>query len=165
MINNQNRSKVFITIIGILLVANIALISFLLLKKDRGNHEKRTDRKTVIAGFLKNEIGFDAAQLQRYDTLSDRHKEHMKKMMDSLRTPKDRQFKELAAANFSDSVMNTIANQSAATQKVMELQMFNHLKNVRVLCTPAQLPKFDSLFGKVFSRKGGDDKKKDTQKK
>ena len=147
-----------------MLVANIALISFLSLKKDRGNHEKRTDRKTVIAEFLKNEIGFDAAQLQLNDTLSGRHKEHMKKMMDSLSTPKDKQFKELVAANFNDSVMNTIANQSAATQKVMELQMFNHLKNVRSLCTPAQLPKFDSLFGKVFSRKGGDYKKKDTQK-
>lgn len=165
MINKQNRSKVFLAIIGILLVANIALVSFFLLKKDGSRHEKHSDRKTVIAGFLKKEIGFDAAQLQQYDTLSDRHKEHMKKMMDTLRSPKDKQFKELVAADFNDSAMNTIANQSAATQKVMELQMFNHLRNVRLLCTPAQLPKFDSLFGNVFSRKGGDDKKKDFKKK
>ena len=165
MINKQNRSKVFLAIIGILLVANIALVSFFLLKKDNCKHEKRPDKKAMISAFLKNEIGFDTVQLKQYDTLSDRHKENMKGMMDSLRTPKDQQFKELAAANFSDSVMNNMAGQSATAQKAIELQMFNHLKNIRLLCTPQQLPKFDSLFGKVFNRRGGDGKKKDTEKK
>ena len=84
----------------------------------------------------------------------------MKKMFDSLRSSKDKQFKELTAADFSDSVMNSIADQSAATQKTMELQMFNHLKNVRLLCTPEQLPKFDSLFVKMLNRRGGEGRKK-----
>ncbi|MBK6378844.1 MAG: hypothetical protein IPF72_03515 [Chitinophagaceae bacterium] len=111
-------------------------------------------------GFLKNEIGFDTVQLSKYNVLSDRHRENMKKMMDSLRTPKDKQFKELAAGGFSDSVMNSLAEHSATAQKAMELRMFNHLKKIRLLCTPDQLPKFDSLFGKVFSRKGGEGRKK-----
>lgn len=165
MINKQNRSKVFLAIIGILLVANIALVSFFLLKKDGCNHEKRPDKKAMISAFLKNEIGFDAVQLKQYDTLSDMHKENMKKMMDSLRTPKDLQFKELAAGSFSDSTMNSLAEQSATVQKAMELRMFNHLRKIRLLCTPEQQPKFDSLFGKIFSKKGGDSKKKDTDKK
>jgi hypothetical protein len=161
MINKQNRSKAFLAIIGILLIANIALVSFFLMKKDGDRREKRPDKKAVISAFLKSEIGFDTVQLKQYDTLSDRHRDNMKKMMDSLRTPKDQQFKELAAANFSDSAMSSVAGQSAASQKAMELQMFNHLKNIRLLCTPAQLPKFDSLFGKVFTKKGGDGRKKD----
>jgi protein CpxP len=165
MINKQNRSKVFLAIISILLVANIALVSFFLLKKDDGKREKRPDRKAMISAFLKNEIGFDTIQLKQYDTLSDRHRENMKKMMDSLRTPKDQQFKELAAANFSDSAMNSLAGQSASTQRTMELRMFNHLKNIRLLCTQEQLPKFDSLFGKILNRKGGDGKKKAPEKK
>jgi len=165
MINKQNRSKVFLAIIGILLVANIALVSFFLLKKDGGSPEKRPDKKAVIAGFLKNEIGFDAAQLQQYDTLSDRHKENMKKMIDSLRTPKDQQFKELAAANFSDSAMNSLAEQSATVQKAIEWRMFNHIRKVRSLCTPAQLLKFDSLFGKILNKRGGDVRKKEADKK
>lgn len=165
MINKQNRSKVFLTIIGILLVANIALVSFFLMKKDGSRREKKPEWKTVISGFLKNEIGFDTVQLNKYYSLSDRHRESMKKMMDSLRTPKDKQFNELAAANFSDSAMNTMAGQSATVQRAMELQMFNHLKNIRLLCTQEQLPKFDSLFGKILNRKGGDGRKKDSDKK
>ena len=29
-----------------------------------------------------------------------------------------------------------------------------------MICTPAQLPKFDSLFGKMLNKRGGDGKKK-----
>jgi len=160
MINKQNRSKVFLVIIGILLVANIAMVSFFLLKKDGGKRDKKPEWKTVISGFLKNEIGFDTVQLKQYDSLSDRHKDNMKNLMDSLRSTKEKQFKELAAVNFSDSAMNAVADRSAATQKTMELKMFNHLRNIRLLCKQEQLPKFDSLFGKVLNRRGGDPKKK-----
>ena len=160
MINKQNRSKVFLVIIAILLVANIAMVSFFLLKKDGGKRDKKPEWKTVISGFLKNEIGFDTVQLKQYESLSDRHKDNMKKLMDSLRSTKEKEFKELAAVDFSDSAMNTVADRSAATQKTIELKMFNHLRNIRLLCKPEQLPKFDSLFGKVLNRRGGDPKKK-----
>lgn len=160
MINKQNRNKIFLAIIGILLVANIVMVSFFIMKKDGGRHEKKTEWKTIISGFLKNEIGFDTLQLQQYDSLSDMHKDNMKKMMDSLRIPKEKQFKELALLNFSDSAMNAIADKSAATQRAMELRTFNHLRKIRLLCKPEQLPKFDSLFGKVLNRKGADAQKK-----
>jgi len=164
MINKQNRSKVFLTIIGILLVANIAMITFFIMKKDTDRHQKRPDRKEMIANFLKNEIGFSTAQLQQYDTLSTRHRENIKIMFDSLRSTKDKQFKDLTAGNFSDSVINSVAEQSAVSQKIMELQMFNHLKNIRMLCTPEQLPKFDSLFVKVLNRRNSEGRKKTTDK-
>lgn len=164
MINKQNRSKVFLTIIGILLVANIAMITFFIMKKDTDRHQKRPDRKEMIANFLKNEIGFSTAQLQQYDTLSTRHRENIKIMFDSLRSTKDKQFKDLTAGNFSDSVINSVADQSAVSQKIMELQMFNHLKNIRMLCTPEQLPKFDSLFVKVLNRRNSEGRKKTTDK-
>lgn len=165
MINDQNRSKVLITIIGILLVANIALVSFFLLKKDGVKPEKRPDRKTMIANFLKAEIGFSTLQLQQYDSLSTGHSERIKNMFDSLRSNKDKQFKLLALANFSDSAMNHIAEQSGETQKMMELKMFNHLKKIRLLCTSEQLPAFDSLFVKVLNRRNGDARKKQAEKK
>jgi len=166
MINKQNRSKVFLAIIAILLVANIAMVSFFLLKKDTdpAKRVRRPEWKAVISDFLKKEIGFDTVQLKQYDSLSDRHKANMKNMMDSLRSSKDKQFKELAAAGFSDSAMNAVADRSAANQKVMELRMFNHLRKIRMLCTPDQQPKFDSLFGKVLNRRNGENKKRQKEK-
>lgn len=165
MINTQNRSKVLVAIVMLLLIANIALVSFFLLKKDPPRRDKYEERKAMIAGFLKNEIGFNQAQLQQYDSISSKHHDNIKAMFDSLKSSKDKQFKQLAAGNFSDSVMNMVADQSAVSQKMMELQMFNHLKNIRQLCTVEQLPKFDSLFAKVLKKRGGDGRKKEEEKK
>ena len=146
MINKQNRSKVFLAIIGILLVANIAMVSFFLLNKDCDKREKKPDRKTIIANFLKTEIGFDTLQLQQYDSLGNRHKDNMKKMMDSLRSTKDNQFKELTAAGFSDSAMNSIADQSAVSQKAMELRSFNHLKKNKIALQARAITKIRFTF-------------------
>ena len=165
MINTQNKNKIFVSIIIMLMITNIALVSFFLLKKDGGRRDKHEDRKAMIANFLKSEIGFSTEQLQRYDTLSNNHRDNIKKMFDSLRSSKDKQFKQLAAGNFTDSVMNSVASQSAVSQKMMELQMFNHLKRIRLLCTVAQLPKFDSLFVKVLNKRGGEGRKKIGEKK
>lgn len=163
MINDQNRSKVFLVIIGILLVANIAILAFFLQKKPAVKQSNRPDRKTYVANFLKNEIGFNQQQLIQYDTLSNRHHEKIKSLYENTRNNKNEQFKQLVAGNFGDSAISKLAAQSATSQNIIEVHMFNHIKSIRLLCTPEQLPKFDSLFIKVFNRKGGEARKKDTK--
>ena len=160
MTNNKNKSKVLLIIIGILLVANLTMVTFYLVNKYGKKHNSHPDRKTMTSNFLKTEIGFDSVQLKQYDSLSTRHKENMKRMFDSLKVSKDGQFRQLTNGKFSDSVMDKVATQSAANQKIMELMMFNHLRNVRMLCKPLQFAAFDSLFIKTLSRHGGDARKK-----
>jgi periplasmic protein CpxP/Spy len=159
MINYQNRSKVFLVIIAILLIANIALLAFFLEKKGPDKQPDRQDRKAFIANFLQKEIGFNQQQLLQYDTLSIRHREKISRQFENIRNNKTGQFKQLVAFDFSDSSINMVANQSTASQKIIEVNMFNHIKSIRLLCTPEQLPKFDSLFIKVFNRRGEGRKK------
>ncbi len=159
MINNQNQRKAFLGIIAILLIANIAMLAFFLQKKGPDKQAGRPDRKTIIANYLKNDIGFNPQQLIQYDTLSNRHREKIGNLFENVRNNKNEQFKQLVAGNFSDSAINLVAGLSASSQKIMEVQMFNHIKNIRLLCIPAQLPKFDSSFYKVFSKRGDGRKK------
>jgi len=154
MEEKQSRSKGLVLLIGILLLTNIALAALLLFKKDKPDNEKRPDRRAMIATFLKEEIGFSKEQLQQYDTLSTRHQENVRKLFESHRASKDNQFKQLVAGGFSDSIISRVADSSAATQRAMEVRMFNHLKKIRMLCTPDQRPRFDSLFVKVLNRRG-----------
>ena len=163
MINNQNKSKVFLLIIAILVIANIAMLSFFLQKKETKPRVDKPDRKTVISNFLKNEIGFNQSQLIQYDTLSNRQRDKMKSLFEDMRNNKNSQLKQLAPGNFSDSIINVVADQAVVSQKMMNIQMSNHIKSVRELCTPEQLPKFDSLFIKAFS-KWGDGRKKPENK-
>lgn len=160
MINNQNQRKVYLVIIALLLVANIAMLAFFLQKKcpDRQT-AARPDRKVIIENYLKNEIGFDQQQLVQYDTLSNRHRNKIRTQYENAKNNKTAQLKKLAASNFSDSTINVLADQSSASQKIMEVSMFNHIKNIRLLCTPAQRVKFDTSFIKIFSRRGDGRKK------
>lgn len=158
MTNIQNQKKVLIVIIAILLIANVAMLAFFLQKKEP-EKPRRPDRKTVIANFLKNDLGFNQQQLTQFDTLSKVAHQKMGALYDSSKNNKNEQFKKLAAEGFTDSAINFAANEAGASQKIMESQMLYHIKSIRQLCTPGQLPKFDSLFYKVFNKRGGDKKK------
>ena len=162
IINNPNQRKVFLITITILLSVNIVLLAFLLLNKDRAKQGAKQDRKTVISNFLKKEIGFDQEQLLQYDTTSKLYRVKIKSFFENFGTNKNEQLKKLVSGNFSDSVIQSLGDESAAAHKIMEVNMFTHIKNIRQLCKPAQLPAFDSLFSKVFGKK--DEGKKKTTK-
>lgn len=165
MINKTNNNKILLLIIALLLIANIALLAFLFFDKEDHHEGKRPDRRTMISNFLKTEIGFNAVQLQQYDSISLKHKENMKAVFEQLKNGKGEQFKELVAGNFKDSVMMGIAEKSAAAQKQMELNMFSHLRKVRSICTEDQLAKFDSLFVKMLKRNKDDGKRMGAKEK
>lgn len=154
MIVKQNKSKLVLIIIGLLLVVNIILLSFFLLKRQKSKTDVHQGRKVYIAAFLEEEIGFNKQQLQQYDSLSNRHREIMKAEFDKIRNHKEEQFKQLVGADFNDSAIYTIAEQATATQKLIQIRSFKHLRSIRQMCTVEQQAKFDTSFYKVFNRKG-----------
>ena len=153
----DNRTKVFILITAILLIANIAL---LVLYFQQDKQHKRQDRKTYIAAFLKKEIGFTQGQLAKFDTLSNSHRAKISQVFDSQKVNKAVEFEQLVKGDFSDSIINIVAGASAASQKNAEALFFTHMKNIRLLCTPQQLPAFDSLFVKVLTRRSSEGSRK-----
>ncbi len=160
MIKNSKNSKIFLVTIAILLISNIVLLSFFFQKQEPDPPSKRQDRKVYIAEFLQKEIGFNQQQLLQYDSLGEGQQKIMRSFFDNMRNKKKQQFQQLVIDNFSDTSINRLADESAAIQRKMEVQMFNHIKSVRQLCLPDQLPRFDTSFAKVFNRRGGDSKKK-----
>jgi flagellar basal body-associated protein FliL len=158
--NNPNQRKVFLIALIILLAVNIVLLTFLLVNKEgsRKGHN-RPDRKAMISNFLKTDIGFDQQQLLQYDTASNLYRSKTKHLFENFRANKNEQLKQLVAGNFSDSVIQLLGEQSAANHKTMEVNMLYHIKNIRQLCKPSQLPAFDSLFNKVFGRRDEGGKK------
>jgi hypothetical protein len=126
--------------------------------------ERKGGRSRGAKEFLQKEIGFNRQQLLQYDSLNKQHHKKGKAAFDEMRNNKEQQFKELGAGAFNDSAVAGAILQSAEKQKVMELQFFNHLREIRKLCTAEQLPKFDSLCYKMWNRRG-DNKKKQEEKK
>ena len=154
----QSKSKILITIIGILLITNIALVSFYFLNRPAPN-KPRADRAAMISAFLKNELGFNQEQLTQYDSLNARHRIIIKAKFDEIRMDKENEFKQLTQDNFSDSSINNSASSFTGKQKEIEITMFKYFKDIRNLCTPQQLPKFDTSFYKMMNRRNDERKK------
>jgi hypothetical protein len=76
----------------------------------------------------------------------------MKSLFEDMRNNKNGQLKQLAAGNFSDSITNVVADQAVVSQKIMNIQMSNHIKSVRGLCTPEQLQNLILYLSKHLAR-------------
>ena len=158
MMNTQPKSKTLIIVIGVLLVANIVLLSYFLLNKPA---DKRPERKSPMTGYLKNEIGFTNEQMAQFDTVKSQHRREIKKLYDAMKSNKVKEFKKVGEDHFSDSSITSAAAYSSSKQMELEVLMLQHLKAIRSICTPVQQAKFDTGFYKVMNRPRGDDKSKD----
>ena len=151
--STTSKNKILLLAVVFLLLTNIAML-ILFLNMGHGKRGPHGGRDGMMKEFLKTEIGFNPMQLQLYDSLS---KEYMKKVKISfteMRNSKTQMFKDLGTAAFSDSAIILATDKSASIQKQMEVKMLTHFKEIRNLCTPDQQLKFDSLFYKVWNRKG-----------
>ena len=156
---NSSKTKILVTAVIFLLLTNIAMLVFFLCCKGPGKRDSHGGgREAMMRSFLQKDIGFSTLQLQQYDTLSKVHKENTKQEFDQMRNNREAEMKELGRNGFSDSAIWLAAGKSSATQKEMVEKMLLHFKDIRKLCTEEQLPKFDSLFYKIWNRK--DDKRK-----
>ncbi len=157
--STQSKNRILILAVAVLLLINIGMLVYFLYFNAPVKSGKHGGREAMMTEFLQKDIGFNLQQLQQYDTLSKAHRERMKALFEEAGKNKESQMKHLAGAGFSDSAINEIAAQSAEKQKLLEVRMFLYLREVRQICTPLQLPKFDSLFQKVIGRRNGPGKK------
>ncbi|MEO7263901.1 MAG: hypothetical protein ABIW38_03265 [Ferruginibacter sp.] len=160
MMRREPKSKMLILFIAILFVAN--MVTLYLLFANKPVMKERTDRKANTIAFLRDSVGFDSSQLVLYDSLSSRHKRGVKIIFEDMGRRREITFKTLATVGFSDSAIATNAASLSEQQKDIEVTMLHHLKDIRSLCTPAQLVAFDAGFYKLIARRS--ESKKDSKK-
>jgi hypothetical protein len=160
MINKPNRSKTLLVIIAILLLANIGGLAYYLANKPaprKGNPSSQW--KNAMANYLKADLGFDTVQLKQYEDLKVTHRKSLDTLFEQLKAEKENRLHFLAENGYSDSSIIQAVNSSAEKQKMLDLQMLRHLKDVRALCTEEQKKRFDTSIYKIMARRGGDKKK------
>ncbi len=157
MRTENSSNKIFIIIIGLLLVANIGTVAMLMMG---GKKNDAPEHKNMMRNYLKKEIGFSDKQLQDFDTIKSRHRAEVKQLFEEMRQNKQNNLKTLSNAGFSDTALQTAATSAAADQQNVELNMLRHLRDVRNICTPAQRAVFDTGFYRIMTRSQGDQKNK-----
>jgi periplasmic protein CpxP/Spy len=158
---NRSSNKILIVIIAFLLLANIATITLFLLNKKADTGYGKDDRKNSMRNYLKNEIKFSDKQLATFDSIKNQQHSQTKLIFDSMRTSRQDRLKFLGKNDFADSFIKDAANAAARQQSQVEVRFLEHLKEIRQLCTPEQMKRFDTGFYKIMNRQQGDDKKKE----
>ncbi len=146
------RNKVLSVLVIILLLTNLLLLFFFVWNKPDEGVKGPVRGRGEVTQLLEKEVGFSKQQLDQYKQLKDQHWERMKPSFGELRIARDNLYKLLNESSVPDSVVTAAADSIGARQVVIDLQTFRHFREVRSLCTPEQLPRFDSVVQHVMKK-------------
>lgn len=148
-----NNNKALIFIIAILLIANIVMLIFFVGMHSPGQNRRSGHGGHVrerITNFLKQEIGFSNTQLDQFDSLREKHWKEMKPMIKSMNATKDVFYAHLNDATIDSTLYNSLLDSISIKQKNLDRMVFLHFRNIRLLCTPDQIPKYDAMVQEVI---------------
>ncbi len=146
------KNKSLVSIIIFLLITNLAMLFFFLKINSAGQKSLPPHDPNGISTLLKNEVGFNDQQLEKYQSIRKQHLEKMGPLFDNLKKSKENLYNLLYTPQVADSVINNAANRIAESQKNLDMEMFNHFKMYRLICDSGQLQKFDTTVKKVVTR-------------
>lgn len=132
-------------VLGLLLL-NLGLLGWIWLSPQ--NHVRSGE---TPARFLERELNFTEEQKKRFRLLREDHHASVQGVRDSVRQMKKQFFAHLGEPMTDDDIANKtseIARQMALVDKIT----FQHFRQVRQMCTPAQQQKFDSIIDEMLRR-------------
>jgi hypothetical protein len=142
---NILNNKIAAWLIGLLILANIATLTFFWighLKNQRDNSPKN---------FLAKSLHFSVSQKNAYFELAKNHNENANKIREQIKIDKENLFQLLKTDQIVDSVKNNAALKISLSLQALDMLTFEHFKKVRALCTEEQKPKFDELIQKMVN--------------
>ena len=148
----MSRNRIYVFLIGILLVSNLALVAFFVLNKPEKKEIRRDKPGGYMKDALKSEVGFNDQQMAEYEKQVEAHRQSMRPMFEDITKTKEDFYRLLMQPGTADSVLNNAATQIGEKQKLIDMKIFMHFQNIRLLCTPSQQPSFDTLIQHVVHR-------------
>lgn len=147
--NQFSRNKVLLSIIAILLITNLVMLYFFLQMQRHHDHDKK---RPGFTEKLKREVGFTPEQMSVYEPKKKIFWKGVRERFDEIKTTKVHFYNQMYDSLIPDSVLESKAEVIGKQQKELDLHVIRHFREVRKMCTPKQLPKFDSLLPPIIER-------------
>ena len=142
------QNKFLVLLVAILLVANLCLMLYFFVFKDRhapeGSHP--------VSDLMQKELGLNADQTEKFKQLRDQHRAAVKPVVDEMKRLKDSLYNLLQNPQANDSAAKVIAQQIGEKQEELEILIYHHFEKVREICDNSQLPKFDTLVHRMINK-------------
>lgn len=140
-----------IAVIG-LLIMNIAVVGFLLLRKPpkhgpeappMGHDGGPPGREGRPAKIIAERLQFNPEQVAAYEKLIADHQESLKAIKDSISITKNNLYRTLAGENSSGK--DSLIAKLGLLQRQIELTHYQHFESLKKICRPEQFKYFDEL--------------------
>ncbi len=135
----NNKTRLFIVLIIVLLISNSVLLFLVMNTPDRGNRPK----EQII-----NELHFDDVQIKQYEAYIKKHRSAIREqnnIMNSLRKKLYLQLNENQNPKIIDSIIILIAEHQYSIEEIN----YNHFLEIKRLCKPSQIIYFESLSSNI----------------
>ena len=146
--NQLSRNKILLSIIAVLLITNVAMLVLVFRMKEHHPHKKGPG----FSERLKKEVGFTSEQMSVYEPRKKVFWDTIRKRYTDIKETKEGFYHYMYDPTVPDSTLEQKAEIIGNQQKELDLFVIKFFKEVRKLCTPEQLPKYDSLLPPIIER-------------
>lgn len=143
----MSKVKLLSLLAAVLFLINLVLIGFLFLKP--GKHGPGEGPKKLII----ERLNLNREQVVQYEALIREHRKSIHQADRELREAKNQLYQTLSH-HATDSLQQLMLEKTAKIHQHIEEIHYRHFQDIRALCSPEQLPAFDSLrrdLSKLFS--------------
>ena len=141
------QNKFLVLLVAILLVANLCLMLYFFVLKDR-----HASASHPVSDLMQKELGLNADQTKKFKQLRDQHRAAVKPVVDEMKRLKDSLYSLLQNPQASDSTAKVIAKRIGEKQEEFEILIYHHFEKVREICDSSQLPKLDTLVHRMINK-------------
>ncbi len=144
----ENKRFTIISI-SVLVLLNLILIGLVVgpelgkRDRDRRDGDKRSE-------YLAKKLGFSAEQKQTYDSLNTSHKTETKEIQQRIDEKRREMFRLTRVEGVSIETVDSLTTEIGMLVSNMEFRTYEHISNIRALCTPEQLQELDSLVQRMI---------------
>src|SRR5262249_52527188 len=121
------QNRLLVSLVAILLVANLGLMLYFFVFKNR--HEP--ERSHPVSDYMQKELGLSAEQTEKFNHLRDEHRAAVKPVLDEMKRLKDSLYNLLQNPQANDSSMKALAEQIGDKQEEWEILIYHHFEKVR----------------------------------
>jgi len=143
--------------ISILVVLNLILISLIIGPKlgkkeyNRGDGDRRS-------AYIAKKLGFTENQKEIYDSLNVSHRQETRALQQKVDQKRREMFRLTQSKNSPIEKADSLTSEIGFLVSDIEFRTYEHISNVRALCTPEQLVQLDSLVQRMIKARRSDDR-------
>ncbi|MEQ8578961.1 MAG: periplasmic heavy metal sensor [Balneola sp.] len=160
----ENKRFTIISI-SVLVLLNLILIGLVVGPElgKRGHDRKDGDKRSA---YVAKKLGFTEEQKQAYDSLNTSHRAETKALQQKIDEKRREMFRLTQVDDVSIETVDSLTAEIGILVSNMEFRTYEHISNIRALCTPEQLQELDSLVQRMIkSRRDREgDKKEDVRR-